>query len=146
MNKIKAYGLALYKKENNKISLLLCKSINSKQKWGLLKGGQELKDITAKRTAQREFKEESGITVDIDLFGKYFFQDNPDKFIGIYLVDSSNIKNIDHYFDQDGELYRQYLSWENTEVKFFDIDDLPQIKKKQKLLLLDIIKYLKEEY
>lgn len=145
MNKTKAYGIALYKKDQNKTSILLCKSINSKNKWGLLKGVHEYKDFTAKKTAQREFKEESGIHVDTKLFEQYFFQDNPEKLIGIYLVNSSKIEGIDQYFDSDGELYRQYLSWENSKVKFFDIDNLPKIKKKQKYLVSEIIESLKEE-
>jgi len=45
INKIKAYGIALYIKKNNSTKLLLCKSINSNTKWGFLKGVEDDNDL-----------------------------------------------------------------------------------------------------
>lgn len=140
---IKAYGLALYKKEKNKIKLLLCKSIKSESKWGFLKGVQLAKE-TAKQCAKREFREESGIDVCIDDFEQYFEQKNKEKDIGLWLVNAKNIKNIDKYFLED-KLQDSYLSWENSKVKFFDLDNLPQFKKKQKDLITNIKDFLENK-
>ena len=64
------------------------------------------------------------------------------KNIGIYLVNYINIKDGNTYFN-NGELYNKNLSLENTEVKFFDIKNLPLIKKKQTILTEEIIEYLR---
>ncbi len=139
--KIKAYGICLYKEQGNSIKILLCKSVKSFDKWGFLKGVRE--DLENKeQTAIREFKEESNITVSTKHFEKYFEQENESKDIGIYLVNYDNIENIDKYFYKD-KLLEHYLSWENSQAKFFDIDNLPNIKKKQFNLTNDIIDYLK---
>jgi 8-oxo-dGTP pyrophosphatase MutT (NUDIX family) len=141
-NKIKAYGIALYIKDNNSIKLLLCKSISSINRWGFLKGGEEKDDQTPKQTAIREFKEESGISIDQSLLNKYFYQINDEKDIGIYLVDATNLKYINKYF-KNGLLLNKYLCKENSQVKFFDIDTLPEFKKKQNKILNKIIKDLR---
>ena len=140
MGKIKAYGICLYKRENKSIKILLCKSINSHNKWGFLKG-VELEGETKKQTATREFFEESSIKIPQYLLENYFEQENPTKDIGIFLVNFDKIKKINVFF-MNGKLYNRYLSWENSEVKFFDIKNLPTIKKKQKKLLKDITRYL----
>ena len=67
MSKSKAYGICIYKVENKSIKILLCKSVNSKEKWGFLKG-IALKYEQHKRTAQREFFEESSIFVNMDYY------------------------------------------------------------------------------
>ncbi len=141
MNKLKAYGIALYKNENNTIKLLLCKSILSNSRWGFLKGVVDDNDTTPKQTAQREFQEESGIFINQNLLTKYFYQENEEKDIGIYLVDATNLDYIDKYF-KDDKLLSKYICNENDEVKFFDINSLPLFKKKQQRLLEDICKYL----
>jgi len=141
--KIKAYGICLYKNEGNSTKILLCKSISSHSKWGFLKGVQT-KGESSFQTAIREFKEESNINIDRKYLEKYFEQTNKEKDIGIYLVNYNKIKDLGVYFT-NGQLYKRYLSWENSEVKFFDIKNLPNIKKKQRYLVEDIVKYLKKE-
>ncbi|RXK11596.1 NUDIX hydrolase [Halarcobacter mediterraneus] len=136
MHKIKAYGIALYKVEKNSIKLLLCKSVKSLDKWGCLKGVM-LKNETPKECAKREFKEECGIIIETYLFEEYFFQENNEKDIGIWLVNAKKIKDLDTYFFKD-KLYETFLSWENSKVKFFDIKDLPKIKRKQNNLIKQI--------
>ncbi len=143
MQKIKAYGIVLYKKENKKIKILLCKSTKSLEKWGCLKGVQ-LSLETAKECAKREFFEECGIKVKPSLFEEFFFQKNNEKDIGIWIVNAKKIATLDTYFIED-KLYDTYLSWENSKVKFFDINNLPKIKKKQKQLIKEIKDFLKSK-
>ncbi len=140
--KIKAFGISLYKIQNNNVSILLCKSIASKSRWGFLKGVQE-KGESDFQTAVREFKEESSINIEKKYFEKYFEQKNLEKDIGIYLVNYDNIQNIEKYFINN-KLLKKYLSWENSDAQFFDISKLPNIKKKQSKLVRDIVAYLQK--
>lgn len=143
MHKVKAYGIALYKVEKDRVKLLLCKSVKSLDKWGCLKG-VILKNETPKECAKREFKEECGIIIETYLFEEYFYQENSEKDIGIWLVNSKRIKDFDTYFFKD-KLYDTFLSWENSKVKFFDIKELPKIKKKQTLLIKQIKGFLENK-
>ncbi|AXH09164.1 NUDIX hydrolase [Malaciobacter halophilus] len=140
---IKAYGIALYKIENKKVKLLLCKSVKSQNRWGFLKGVQLGKE-SAKQCAKREFFEESSLDVKIEDFEEYFEQKNKQKDIGIWLVNAKNVKNLQKYFFED-KLNNNYLSWENSKVKFFDIEELPSFKKKQKELILKVKDFLKSK-
>ena len=140
MEKIKAYGICLYKCQKNSIKILLCKSVQSKNRWGFLKGvskeNEEVKD-----TAIREFREESSIKVDKEDLESFYIQKNELKNIGIYLVNYNNIKDVDKYF-KDNVLFKEYLSSENSDVRFFDINSLPLIKKKQKYLIKEVTEHL----
>ena len=140
---IKAYGLVPYLVTKNDIKILLCKSVASKDKWGCLKGHKE-KDENPYECAQRELFEESSIEVEIGLFEDYFEQINLEKDIGVWLVNTSNIENINEMFFED-KLKNNFLSWENSKVKFFSIDDLPIIRKKQVSLIKDIKNFLKNK-
>ena len=134
MKKTKAYGICLYRElPDNTIEILLCKSVQSQHKWGLLKGVAQ-ENENPERTAQREFYEESSILVQIYDYEKYFEQTNKTKDIGIWLV---NVNNVPHYekFFYDHTLHPNYLSWENSKAKFFNIEHLPYIKKKQTKIL-----------
>jgi len=139
----KAYGVVPYIVQDDDIKILLCKSVASKNKWGCLKGSKE-KNETAYACAQREFYEESSIEVEIGLFEDYFEQINIDKDIGIWLVNARNIESLEEFFLAD-KLKSNFLSWENSKVKFFSLDDLPKIKKKQKRLIEDIKGFLKSK-
>ena len=138
MKKIKAYGVCLYLKTKNSYKILLCKSIKSEHRWGFLKG-VALNNETSKQTAIREFIEESSIKIEENMLEDYFYQENEFKDIGIYMVNGKNIQNLSEYFVND-ILYDKYLSKENSCVKFFDIKNLPLIKKKQELIVNDILK------
>lgn len=140
---IKAYGIVLYLVEKNDIKILLCKSVMSKDNWGCLKG-VKLKDETAFECAKREFLEESSIDVDIALFEDYFEQINLEKDVGVWLVNASNIEDMEQKFI-DYKLLSNFLSWENSKVKFFSIDELPAIKKKQVKLVSEITRFLKKK-
>ena len=48
------------------------------------------------------------------------------------------------YFFED-KLLGVYLSWENSKVKFFDINKLPEIKTKQKFLIKKITDFLQNK-
>jgi len=139
--KIKAYGICVYKKELYTTKILLCKATTSNEKWGFLKGVSESFE-SKEETAIREFKEESSIIVSKYNLEDYFEQENKDKNIGIFLVNYKNIPGIELYFNGD-QLFPKYLSWENSKVKFFPLDKLPKIKKKQKNIFKDISEYLK---
>ncbi|MEA3383746.1 MAG: NUDIX domain-containing protein [Campylobacterota bacterium] len=141
--KIKAYGICVYKKMPHLTKLLLCKSVNSKDKWGFLKGC-EINSETKRETALREFFEESSIEVDINYLETYFEQINKDKDIGIFLVNYNNIENVYKFFEND-KLHNHCLSWENSRVEFFDIKKIPNIKKKQYKIMNSIIQYLKKD-
>lgn len=142
--KVKAYGVLPYKIENEKIKILLCKSVKSFDKWGCLKGMQ-LEKETPKECAKREFLEESSITVETFLFEEFFYQENSEKDVGIWIVDYKKIDNADEFFNGD-KLHDTYLSWENSKVKFFSLDDLPPIKKKQKVLIEQIKGFLQNKH
>lgn len=141
MGKKFAYGLCPYKIENDDIKILLCKSVSSYDKWGCLKGVKNPSESPLE-CAKREFFEESSIEVNILDFEKFFSQTNSEKDVGIWLVNANNIENLDDYFVDD-RLKENYLSWENSKVKFFSINDLPKLKKKQEKMFKDIINYLK---
>ena len=126
---------------NKKVEVLLCKSVSSLNKWGCLKGLIE-KNETKEQCAKREFTEESSIDVGNAKFEEYFEQKNEEKDVGIWLINAKNVKNLDSYFFEN-KLLNNYLSWENSKVKFFDIKNLPIIRKKQKLLILEITDFLK---
>jgi 8-oxo-dGTP pyrophosphatase MutT (NUDIX family) len=140
MGAIKAYGICVYKKEAKSVKVLLCKSVQSLNRWGFLKGVQDNYE-TPIQTAIREFKEESSIDVDESILEEFIYQKNEEKDIGIYLVNAKYIKDLDKYFIGD-TLMEHYLSWENSKVKFFDIKELPLVKKKQNKIVKKIISIL----
>lgn len=144
MEKIKAYGIALYKIEKKVIKILLCKSVKSLDKWGCLKGMQTSNE-TSRECAKREFLEECSIKIETYLFEEYFSQVNENKDIGIWLVNAKKLDNLSKYFVDD-KLYDNYLSWENSKVKFFDISSLPNIKKKQDTLIEEIKDFLQSKH
>lgn len=143
MEAIKAFGILLYKIEKNSIKILLCKSVKSLDKWGCLKGMQ-ITGESDKECAKREFKEECGIIVETYLFEDYFYQENKEKNVGIWIVNAEKISDLDKYFFED-RLYDYFLSWENSKVKFFDINELPNIKKKQSVLIEEIKDFLQNK-
>ncbi|WP_418179204.1 NUDIX domain-containing protein [Aliarcobacter lanthieri] len=143
MGNVKTYGVVPYLVDKKDIKILLCLGVSSQSRWGCLKGSKN-RNESAFECAKREFFEESSILVDIALFEEYFEQINEDKDIGIWLVNSSNIELIDKYFDKD-ELKKEFLSWENTKVKFFSLKKLPKIKKKQQNLIKNIKDFLESK-
>jgi len=142
LEKIKAYGICLYKFNKDSMKVLLCKSVNSTERWGFLKG-VALSNEEQENTALREFQEESSIPVDKQFLENFFLQENELKDIGIYLVNYENVENADSYFDNE-VLYEKNLSSENSEIQFFDIKNLPLIKKKQKNLTSEILDFLND--
>lgn len=140
---VKAYGVVPYYVNESDIKILLCKSVASKDRWGCLKG-TKTKNETAYECAKREFFEESSISVDVALFEEYFEQLNDDKDVGVWLINFKNIENMEKYFVND-TLKEQYLSWENSKVKFFSLDNLPKLKKKQEELITEIKDFLKSK-
>jgi ADP-ribose pyrophosphatase YjhB (NUDIX family) len=140
---VKAYGVVPYLIRNNSIKILLCCSVASKDKWGALKGSKN-KNETAYECAKREFIEECSLHVETGLFENYFEQINIDKDVGVWLVNADNIEDLEKFFDGD-TLKSNYLSWENSKVKFFSLNDLPRIKNKQVTLIKEITDFLKSK-
>ena len=141
--KVKAFGICVYKQDSKQTKILLCKAVSSLNKWGCLKGVIE-KDESHQQCAKREFFEESSMDVDILDFEEYFEQSNEEKEIGIWLVNEKNIKNLSEYF-YENKLIDKYLSWENSKVKFFNIEELPQIRSKQSSLVAYISDFLRNK-
>lgn len=141
----KTYGICLYILENNSVKILLCKSSSDRHhKWGFVKGSAD-KEEAPKNAAKREFYEECGIKISIKHFEDYFEQLNEKKDIGIWLVNSNTITHyISKYFNDDLVLQPQFLSIENSEIRFFDVDNLPEIKDKQKFIALKVINFFKD--
>ena len=144
MAKKYAYGVGLYKIEDDDIKILLCKSVKSYNKWGCLKGVKTSNE-TALECAQREFFEESSIKVDISSFEEYFDQINIEKDVGIWLVNANKISNLEEYFSEE-RLLDNFLSWENSKVKFFSIYNLPNIREKQVKLISKISDFLRNKH
>jgi ADP-ribose pyrophosphatase YjhB (NUDIX family) len=140
---VKAYGIVPYLIRDDSVKILLCLSVASKDKWGCLKGTKN-KTETAYECAKREFFEESSLSVETALFEEYFEQINIDKDVGIWLVNANNIEDLNKYFDGD-ILKSNYLSWENSKVKFFPLNNLPRIKNKQQTLIKEIKDFLKSK-
>ena len=140
MEKIKAYGICLYKYDKDSIKILLCKSVQSNERWGFLKGVAK-ENEQAKNTAIREFEEESSIEVKKEYLENFFIQKNELKDIGVYLANYDNVKHVNSYFNND-VLSKLHLSCENSDVEFFDINHLPLIKKKQKYLMKEVVEYI----
>jgi 8-oxo-dGTP pyrophosphatase MutT (NUDIX family) len=139
--KVKGYGICIYKSNLTQIKILMCKSVNSKTRWGFLKGVR-CKDETKEETAIREFYEESGILIDKKYLQTYFEQKNKEKDIGIYLINIKTIQNISNMFEND-TLKSKFLCKENSQVKFIDIYNTISVKKKQSIIFHNIVEFLK---
>ena len=131
MSHTKTYGIVPYIVTKKGVKILLCLDVASNDKWGCLKG-TKVKNETAFMCAKREFFEE------------YFEQINQEKDIGVWLVNASNIENMDRYFNGN-TLKSEYLSWENSKVKFFSLKKLPKIKSLQKKLVSEIKDFLESK-
>ena len=140
---VKAYGIVPFGGKGEDIKILLCKSVASKDRWGCLKG-TKTRNESAYECAKRELFEESSLHVEAVLYENYFEQINIDKDIGIWLVNADNIEDLEKYFVED-ILKSNYLSWENSKVKFFSLNNLPRIKNKQENLIKEIKDFLKSK-
>jgi len=137
---IEKYGICLYKKEKDSFKILLAKAFDSNKKWGIVKGHKEFGE-NVKKTAIREFFEETSIKIDEKYLEKYYEQKFIGLKIGIFLVNYDKIKNIKKFFNKCC-LKKKYIDWENQEICFFDIKKLPPIKKKQVAIVAKILKDL----
>lgn len=143
MAREKAYGVCLYTKYNDSYKVLLCQSVDNLNKWGFLKGTKRGTE-TPRKAAVREFMEESGIKIERKNLEHFFYQKNKRKDVGIFMLDGATVKNLDTFFDGDS-LKKEYVCTENENVRFFDIEELPKIKKKQILLIKKVVDVLKEQ-
>lgn len=137
MSKTKAYGVCMYVKHNDSFKILLCQSVDNLNKWGFLKGTKRGNE-TPRRAAVREFYEESSIKIERKNLEYFFYQKNKKKDVGIFMLDGATVKNLHSFFDGD-ILKKKYICAENENVQFFDIKELPKIKKKQLSLIAKVI-------
>lgn len=143
MAREKAYGVCLYKGYNDSYKILLCQSIDNLEKWGFLKGTKRGNE-TPRKAAAREFMEESSIKIERKYLEHFFYQKNKNKDVGIFMLDGATVKNLDNFFDGDS-LKKEYICAENANVHFFDIENLPKIKKKQIVVMQKVVDILKEK-
>jgi 8-oxo-dGTP pyrophosphatase MutT (NUDIX family) len=143
MARAKAYGVCLYKECNDSYKILLCQSVDNLNKWGFLKGTKRGSE-TPRKAAVREFMEESGIKIERKHLEHFFYQQNKNKDVGIFMLDGETVKHLEDFFEDDS-LKKRYNCPENENVRFFDIEELPKIKKKQLLLIKKVVDVLKEK-
>ncbi len=143
MAREKAYGVCLYVKYNDSYKILLCQSVDNLNKWGFLKGTKRGNE-TPRKAAVREFMEESSIKIERKYLEHFFYQKNKLKDVGIFMLDGKTVKNLDTFFEEDS-LKKKYICTENENVRFFDIEELPKIKKKQMVLVNKVVAVLSEK-
>ena len=139
MSHTKTYGIVPYIVTKKGVKILLCLDVASDDKWGCLKGTKVKNETAFMFTKEKSTKNEI-----IELFEEYFEQINQEKDIGVWLVNASNIENMDRYFNGN-TLKSEYLSWENSKVKFFSLKKLPKIKSMQKKLVSEIKDFLESK-
>ncbi len=93
--KEQSFGICPYLLMNGTIYVLLNRTSKSSY-YNFFKGKTEFKE-KPEDTAIREFNEETGVKVNREDLEDYYFQVNPNKNIGIYLVSFSKYK--DYTFD-----------------------------------------------
>ncbi len=60
------------------------------------------------------------------------------------MVNYNNVEEIEDYFFDD-VLGSNFLSKENSKVKFFDLDNLPKIRAKQEKIVKEIRAFLRKK-
>ena len=151
MSKIVSCGIAPIRKNGDKFEILLCLPSecvfrshigNTFQGMGFLKGQVEDNE-TNLEAALREFGEESG-NLDIELFDneQYFVQNNPKKKIFIWpakvlptMFNHSKITDNGTVLDHDEE---------NTLIKFYPIDELPEVFRNQQKILEELLDFIEQ--
>jgi NADH pyrophosphatase NudC (nudix superfamily) len=81
----------------------------------------------------REVNEEIGVKIKKEDLGEFFYQENPSKDIGVYLVDWKKYQNKKIKLDKT----------ELTSSDWFNIKHLPPIDKKQEQIFQDLKTSLK---
>jgi 8-oxo-dGTP pyrophosphatase MutT (NUDIX family) len=133
MPKEYSYGICPYMIINGYFFILVNKTSRTSY-YNFFKGKQEGSETKAE-TAIREFKEETGITVKEEDLGKYFFQSNPRKDIGIFLV---------HFKDY----YHSPFKFQKQEVfsaLWINASKPAEMSKNQKGIFSDIMSYFEPE-
>lgn len=98
MAKEYSYGIAPYMVMSGYFYILLNKT-SSESHFNFFKGKIEQGE-NIRECAIREFKEETGVGVDIMDLETYYFQKSPRKDIGIFLVDWSKYKHLPFHFQE----------------------------------------------
>lgn len=143
MGKIISCGIAPIRINNGNIEILLCKPSNGGYfGMGFLKGQIEQNE-TVLDAAKREFAEESG-GLDVEIINEeiMFVQNNPKKKIYIWPAKLLNTSNNSEKITSDGEVPEH--DQENDLIKFYKIDELPEVFKNQQQILSDLLTFVDE--
>jgi len=114
MSKEYSYGVAPYTIINGYYYVLLNKALDNNL-YNFFKGKLENTEST-KETAIREFYEETGVLVDINDLGEYFYQNSKRKNVGIYLLDWSKYKDKKFHFQKSEIWSASWVHIESAEV------------------------------
>jgi ADP-ribose pyrophosphatase YjhB (NUDIX family) len=143
MGKPVSCGIAPIRKNGDDVEILLCKPIYTDfYGMGFLKGQVE-ENETNIEAAKREFNEESG-GLDVELIDEdtYFVQNNPKKKIYIWPAKVSLTKNNVHKITSMGIIPEH--DDENVLIKFYPINDLPDVFRNQQQILDDLLQFIEK--
>jgi 8-oxo-dGTP pyrophosphatase MutT (NUDIX family) len=131
--KINSYGIAPYKFKRGKVFILLNKT-SQISSLNFFKGKIEKKEST-KMCAIREFFEETNFKVKCKELEQYYYQSNPNKDIGIYLVDF-NDKKIKHKKIHNKEIHK---------AMWVELKENKNISKNQQKIFDNLILFFKSK-
>lgn len=143
--KLESFGICCFKFNDNKeIEILLVQpKEDNLNKWGFPKGkiNKNEKELDA---AIRKFKEEAGNTELLYLFRKSFFQINKYKKIKIFLAEYNYFSELNKNNINNNKIIKH--DKENNIVKFFNINNLPDIFYGQQHIMNELIEFFKTEF
>lgn len=143
MGKIVSCGIAPIRIKDGTIEILLCKpSTGGYFGMGFLKGQIEQNE-TVLDAAKREFAEESG-GLDVEIINEdiMFIQNNPKKKIYIWPAKVLNTLKNSGKITSEGIVPEH--DHENDLIKFYKIDELPEVFKNQQKILSDLLNFVEE--
>jgi 8-oxo-dGTP pyrophosphatase MutT (NUDIX family) len=131
-----SYGIIPYLFNKGGISIMASKCSKKSDVYSFIKGKIDYGE-TEKECCKREVKEEIGIDIDTYDLEDLFFQKNPKKDVGLYLINWDKYSKYEFQLDTS-EIYS--LEW-------FNIRELPNIAKNQRLILTDLlVKFSKMDF
>lgn len=137
LKKTTSCGSCVHRMHNNKIQLLLIRPFKESDRWGIPKGHVDDGE-TLEETALRETKEETGLDV---ILGEKLtvvstIYRNEEKYVHSYLATVVG-DDTPRPQDPDGEIF---------DIRWFDIDSLPDVHIYQRPLIAETISALEAIY
>ena len=137
LRKTTSCGACVHRLHKGKPQVLLIRPYEHRDRWGIPKGHVDSGE-TFEQTALREVKEETGLDVvlgtKLQVVSTIFKDEDKDVHSYLATVVGDDTPNP---HDPDGEVY---------DIKWFDIDSLPEMHVYQRPLLLAVVEALKEIY